>query len=147
MTQETNRLTQLLEEMENLFSTHSIVDFDVKPFDSAWSKKEILGHLIDSALNNIQRFTEIQYSEKPYQVRKYNPDELVKANNYKYKDNGDLFQLWLHLNKQISFIMHNQTQTALQYSIILPDGQPKDLRFLLIDYIEHLEHHLNQIKS
>jgi hypothetical protein len=147
MTQKTNRLNQLLEEMENLFSTHSIVEFDTKPSNLVWSKKEILGHLIDSALNNIQRFTEIQYSEKPYQVRKYNPDELVKANNYQYKDNGDLFQLWLQLNKQIGFIMHNQTQTTLQYSLILPDGQPKNLRFLMIDYVDHLEHHLNQIKN
>jgi hypothetical protein len=36
---------------------------------------------------------------------------------------------------------------ALEYSLILPEGQPKDLRFLMTDYIDHLEHHLNQIKS
>lgn len=39
-----------------------------------WSKKEILGHLIDSGINNLQRFTEIQYESKPYKIRKYKQD-------------------------------------------------------------------------
>ena len=51
-----------------------------KPESGKWSKKEILGHLIDSAINNIQRFTEIQNSEKPYVIKTYNSDALVNAN-------------------------------------------------------------------
>jgi hypothetical protein len=113
----------------------------------SWSKKEILGHLIDSALNNIQRFTEIQYINKPYTIKKYNSEELVKANNYQKQNILDLFQLWNQLNKQICFIIRNQTQTMLEYLLILPDGQTKDLKFLIIDYINHLEHHLSQIRS
>lgn len=147
MNQLTNRLNQSLSAIENLFSTNSILEFDVKPSELAWSKKEILGHLIDSAVNNLQRFTEIQFSEKPYQIRQYNPDELVKANNYQGKDAVELVQLWIQLNRQIGFIMQNQTNTTLDYSLILPDGQPKDLRFLMTDYVDHLEHHLNQIKN
>ena len=147
MKQQINRLNLLLEEMTNLFSANPIVGFDAKPSELTWSKKEILGHLIDSAINNIQRFTEIQFSEKPYQIRQYDPDELVKANNYQNKDNGDLFQLWLQLNKHIGFIMQNQTQTTLEYSIILPDNQEGDLRYLMTDYVDHLEYHLNQIKK
>ena len=49
--------------LDNL-TLQSITDFEVKIDTNKWSKKEILGHLIDSAINNLQRFTEIQYSEK-----------------------------------------------------------------------------------
>jgi len=147
MIQEVNKINQIIDEIQYLISSHSIEEFETKPSNLAWSKKEIIGHLIDSALNNIQRFTEIQYSEKPYQIRKYNQDALVKVNNYHNKDILDLFQLWFQLNKQISFIIQNQTQKTLEYALILPDGQTKNLRFLIIDYVDHLEHHLNQIKS
>jgi hypothetical protein len=147
MNQLTNRLNELVDETENTFATDSIKKFDTKPSDTTWSKKEILGHLIDSAINNLQRFTEIQFFEKPYQIRKYNPDELVKFNNYQNANPSDLIALWVQMNRQISFIMENQTNTTLDYSLILPDGQPKDLRFLMTDYVDHLEHHLNQIKN
>jgi hypothetical protein len=147
MKQEINRLNQLMEEMVNLFSSNSIPDLEKKPSDMAWSKKEILGHLIDSAINNAQRFTEIQFCEKPYQIRKYNPDELVAANNYQKKDIGELLQLWYQLNKQIGFIMQNQTETTLKFQLILPNQDVKDLRFLIRDYVDHLEHHLIQIMS
>jgi len=139
------RFDQSLREMEVLFSVTIPSDFDNKSSDSTWSKKEILGHLIDSAINNIQRFTEIQFCEKPYQIRKYNPDELVKANDYQNKDVHELFQLWKQLNMHIRYIIENQTKNTLGYSIILPDNQKKDFRFLITDYINHLEHHLNQI--
>ena len=47
-----------------------------------WSQKEMLGHLIDSGINNLQRFTEVQFETKSYRIRDYNQNELPKANNY-----------------------------------------------------------------
>lgn len=47
-----------------------------------WSKKEILGHLTDSAIHNLVRFTEINYLEKPYYHRPYNQIDLVNLNQY-----------------------------------------------------------------
>lgn len=110
-----------------------------------WSRKEILGHLIDSAINNIQRFTEIQDSTKPYQIRTYNQDELVRANNYQHKSTVELFGLWEQLNLQVLHIIRSQTKESLRYALILPNGETKDLNFLIRDYVDHLEHHLNQI--
>ena len=137
----------LLNRLAVLYSTNSIKDFEVKPAENKWSKKEILGHLIDSAINNIQRFTEIQYFEKPYQIRQYNPDELVKANDYKNKNNQELYDLWINLNKHISHIAKNQTPETLQYQLILPNGELSDLEFLINDYFDHFYYHINQINA
>ena len=55
-----------------------------------WSKKEILGHLIDSAVNNWQRFVEMQFKPQPYQIQAYDQNALVVANNYQYADTEEL---------------------------------------------------------
>ncbi|QSW89074.1 DinB family protein [Flavobacterium endoglycinae] len=112
-----------------------------------WSKKEILGHLTDSAIHNLVRFTEINYLQKPYHHRPYNQIDLVNLNQYQQMDIRELTQLWLSVNKQIIRIMKSVDEKALEYEIILSDGAVIDLKFLMTDYVEHLEHHINQIKS
>lgn len=120
-------------------------NFEIKPSEAKWSKKEILGHLIDSAINNIQRFTEILTFDKPYKIRTYNPDDLVKSNDYQNKNNQELFDLWMNLNLHILHIVKNQTNETLTYKLILPNGELSDLQFLIEDYFDHLYYHLNQI--
>ena len=132
--------------LDNL-TLQSITDFEVKIDVNKWSKKEILGHLIDSAINNLQRFTEIQYAEKPYKIRPYNQDALVKYNDYQNKNNQNLFDLWLHLNRHILEIIKNQTDKTLAYQLILPNGTLTNLQFLIEDYIEHLFYHVSQINK
>ena len=112
-----------------------------------WSKKEILGHLTDSGIHNLVRFTEINYLEKPYHHRPYNQIDLVNLNQYQTMDILELTQLWLSINKQILRIMKTVNEKALAYKIILSDHSEIDLKFLMTDYVEHLEHHINQIKS
>lgn len=112
-----------------------------------WSKKEVLGHLVDSAIHNLVRFTEINYLEKPYRHRPYNQIDLVSLNQYQTKEINELTQLWFSLNKQIVRIMKSVDEEALDYKIILSDESVIDLRFLMTDYVEHLEHHINQIRS
>lgn len=132
--------------LDNL-TLQSITDFEVKIDVNKWSKKEILGHLIDSAINNLQRFTEIQYAEKPYKTRPYNQDALVKYNDYQNKNNQNLFDLWLHLNRHILEIIKKQTDKTLAYQLILPNGTLTNLQFLIEDYIEHLFYHVSQINK
>lgn len=124
-----------------------ISDLTYKASPEKWSKLEIIGHLIDSAVNNLQRFTEIQFESKPYQITRYNQDELVKANAYQEADPERLAALWLALNQRILALMKQQTEATLAYPIILPDGEPSDLRFLMTDYVDHLEHHLQQLNG
>jgi len=112
-----------------------------------WSKKEIIGHLVDSAVHNLVRFTEINYVDKPYKRRTYDPDALVDINQYQTMDIEELTQLWFIINKQLVRLMKTVDEKALNYEIDFGDGSPADLRFLMSDYVEHLEHHINQIRS
>ena len=137
----------LLNKLSIVCFTNLIKDFEHKSSEDKWSKKEILGHLIDSAINNIQRFTEIQYSEKPYKIRTYNQNELVKWNDYQNKNNQDLYNLWLQLNIHILHLVRNQTTETLQYQLVLLNGEISNLQFLIQDYFDHFYHHLNQINA
>ncbi|MBL6445948.1 DinB family protein [Fulvivirga sp. 29W222] len=142
-----SKLEELLTEASNYIKSTSPSQLDTKPSPEKWSKKEILGHLIDSAINNLQRFTEIQYSTKPYQVRPYEQDMLVKANNYQNADINELLNVWLALNTRIKEIITHQTEVTLNYSLLLPNGEENDLRFLIDDYVVHMAHHLKQIMA
>ncbi len=140
------KFEKLVDENAINFSTIDSVTFETKNSDK-WSKKEILGHLIDSAIHNLVRFTEINYVEKPYHHRPYSQIDLVNLNQYQTMDTSELIQLWLSLNKQIIRVFKNIDDKALDFQIILSDQSVIDLKFLMTDYVEHLEYHINQIKS
>lgn len=145
MTETINRLEQLLKTGLEYISKSSESELTQKPTPEKWSKKEIIGHLIDSGINNLQRFTEIQFENKPYKIRKYNQDELVKANDYQNSETEEIADFWLSINNRITKLIKQQTEKTLNYKIELVKGNISDLRFLMKDYVDHLEHHLNQI--
>ena len=120
-------------------------DLSLKTEIDKWSKKEILGHLIDSGIHNLQRFSEIQFEDKPYKIRKYNQNELVKSNRYNEADSLELLSFWLSINERITQIISVQNKNTLGYQIELGNGEISDLNFLIKDYVDHLEHHLKQI--
>lgn len=140
------RLQQLLTLGFEYFSKTPELKLSEKPTLNQWSKKEILGHLIDSGINNLQRFTEIQFKPKPYQLINYNQNELIIANNYQQANTKNILDFWVAINTRILNIMASQTETTLSYKIVL-DQETADLRFLMIDYVDHLEHHLKQITN
>jgi hypothetical protein len=142
--EKTERLLSLTREYINRVSDEVL---KLKPSEGKWSKKEILGHLIDSAIHNLVRFTEINYVEKPYQHRSYSQTDLVNLNQYQTMDTDELIQLWLSLNKQIIRVFKKVDDKALNFQIILDDQSVIDLKFLMTDYVEHLEYHVNQIIS
>lgn len=112
-----------------------------KPLPSKWSKKEIIGHLIDSAQNNIRRFIVAQYEESPTIV--YNQDKWVSINNYQESDTSELIDLWYLLNKQAVFILMNTPHDlAKRYC---NTSSAFTIEWLATDYIKHLRHHLHQV--
>jgi len=147
MKKTTNHLEDLLHDALDFIASASDKKLSIKPTPEKWSKKEVLGHLIDSAINNLQRFTEIQFSEKPFVIKRYGQDALVKANAYQQADLNELFDLWLCLNERITTIMKAQTEDSLAFEIVLPDGEKSDLKYLMEDYVVHLEHHLKQVMA
>lgn len=140
------KFEKLLNENVNYLTTLNTEVLEAK-IPGKWSKKEILGHLIDSAIHNLVRFTEINYVEKPYQHRPYSQIDLVNLNQYQTMDIVELTTLWFSLNKQIVRIMKSVDEAALDYKIVLSDQSVIDLKFLMTDYVDHLEHHINQLKA
>lgn len=147
MTGMTNKLEQLLKSGLEYLSQSSELEMSLKSSVEKWSKKEILGHLVDSGINKLQRFTEIQFEDKPYIIRKYKQNELVKVNDYQNAKTNEIVQFWLSINKRIKSLIELQTEKTLNYKIELKKDNISDLRFLIKDYVDHLEHHLNQIKK
>lgn len=118
-----------------------------RPAAGKWSKKEILGHLVDSAINNLKRFTEIQFLAQAYTVISYSQNELVIVNDYQNLPLPHLLDLWQSLNQQIVFVVKNIPKEKLDYPVD-PQYENKELKtlsWIICDYVAHMGHHFRQI--
>lgn len=115
--------------------------FSLKPSPGKWSGKEYLGHLIDSAQNNIRRFVVAQYEERPHIV--YQQDTWVSAANYQDYDPNDLINLWVLLNKHMAVLLKNMPADMEEKEVLT--GDIHTIKWLAADYNKHLLHHLHQV--
>lgn len=114
-----------------------------KPAPDKWSKLEILGHLIDSAANNLQRFVRIQFEDTPHIV--YDQENWNTYSYYNTMTQEQIVNMWQIINQHLLHIMQNIPNDKLERKCMTNDPEPLTLRFLIIDYIAHMEHHLKQI--
>ncbi|MGB0931003.1 MAG: DinB family protein [Chitinophagales bacterium] len=138
-------MEQHLQSVPNRLQKIPLSVLEQKPQPHKWSKKEILGHLVDSAQNNLRRFIKIQYSVKPYQIQGYAQDDCVRINGYQEMQIQDIVQLWLTLNHQIVRVWKNLPLENLPSKVLNTDGSESSLQWWITDYVRHLEHHLHQI--
>ena len=111
-----------------------------------WSKKEILGHLIDSAANNHQRFVRAQLTPR-LEFPSYEQESWVAAQAYATEPWPDLVNLWLLLNRHLLHIVKAMPQSALMHECVIGGKPAVPLGALVADYLSHMEHHLNQVFS
>ena len=120
-----------------------------------WSAKETIGHLIDSAANNHQRFVRAQFTQDLV-FPGYVQDQWVSSQNYRNESWSEVIQLWssynLHLVHVASAIPEDvlrkprSPHTLDQIAFNLVDkNDPATLEYLIRDYVDHLRHHLDQI--
>jgi hypothetical protein len=109
-----------------------------------WSKKEILGHLIDSAANNHQRFVRLQLSPR-LDFPGYEQDQWVHVQRYQERPWSQVIDLWEIYNIQVASIIRHVDSKVLDHVWHRPDGKDVNLEFLIRDYVVHLKHHLDQI--
>jgi hypothetical protein len=114
-----------------------------KPAPGSWSKKEILGHLIDSAANNHQRVVRLQ-SQAELSLPGYEQDFWVQAGRYQQTPWVEIVALWAAYNRQLATIIDSLDPAALGHVWHSPEGDVT-LEFLAADYVEHMKHHLRQI--
>ncbi|MCB0520626.1 MAG: cupin domain-containing protein [Lewinellaceae bacterium] len=140
------RLQQLVSTMPERLQLFSAEEMTHRPAPGKWSKREIIGHLCDSALHNWQRFTYIQRrQEGPFIIATYPQDELVRLNNYQQLPTGQIVNLWASLNTQIVGVLKNMPAEKISHPIVLPNGEKEKFLYLVQDYLDHLEHHLRQV--
>jgi len=123
--------------------------------DGQWSAKQTLGHLIDSAANNHQRFVHAQFTSDLV-FPGYEQEQWVRAQNYQDEDWSVLVQLWqsynLHLAHVIAYIPDEvmklprwpHTLDRIAWRTVSSD-EPTTLAYLIQDYIGHPNDHLQQI--
>lgn len=138
-------LSRLIEECVKVFKTIDAATWREKSSPSIWSKKQILGHLIDSALTNLRRFVMTQYIEEEKIV--YHQDEWVVFQQYQEADINDLIALWRQLNQQICRVIDHipDEKRDRVCDTGKTDTNLQSLDFLIVDYVVHLKHHLKQI--
>ncbi|MEO3407424.1 DinB family protein [Mucilaginibacter sp. CAU 1740] len=121
------------------------VDWAHKASPLKWSKKEVIGHLIDSAQINLQRFVRCTY-EEGFRLT-YEQVEWVKAARYQHADIDDLIDLWALLNLQIARVLENYPADRLTAKCDNSKHEPnlQTVEWLAADYVEHMLHHLKDI--
>jgi hypothetical protein len=117
-----------------------------KPYAEKWSRKEILGHLIDSAANNHQRFVRMQ--EMPHiGVFKYNQVHWASSQKYQLEPWPQIVELWFCYNAHLVHVLRNIDPSSISNLCDIGKPEPVTLQCIVTDYLDHLEHHLRQIFS
>ena len=109
-----------------------------------WSKKEILGHLIDSAANNHQRFVRASYHAAAL-FPTYDQNAWVRIQQYNESEWEVLVKLWSAYNRHLSDVIERIAEEALSSPCNVGKEEPVTLEFVVKDYLRHLRHHVNQI--
>ncbi|MBC7450440.1 MAG: DinB family protein [Cytophagales bacterium] len=120
-------------------------EFSYKSSDDKWSKKEILGHLIDSATNNHQRFVRSQFEDTP--SINYDQNKWNKYNFYNQIEKEQLIAFWTIYNKQLYAIIRLIPKDHLIKMCNTGGVENVTIEFLFNDYVLHMEYHLKQIVS
>ena len=128
-----------------------------KPTPAVWSAKEIIGHLIDSASNNHQRFVRARWMDNLV-FDGYEQDGWVSAQRYQDADWHELIDLWALYNRHLARVMENvpdavRLRVHTRHNLdarawtTVPADQPTTLDYFMRDYVAHLHHHLRQLDA
>jgi len=109
-----------------------------------WSKKQELGHLVDSACNNHQRIVRAQVEEQP-SLDGYDGDQWVALHDYQAMDWKEIIECWRVMNQQLIRAASIISPRIANRKLTVGGGNPITLGFLVDDYVRHLLHHLRHI--
>ena len=117
-----------------------------KPYPEKWSIKEILGHLVDSASNNHQRFVRMQ-AVRDLGAFSYEQEHWVNSQHYQSERWDDLVGVWHSYNKHLAHVIEHIDPATLGNTCDIDYPEPATLRYIGEDYLRHMQHHLDQIFS
>lgn len=109
-----------------------------------WSRKQILGHLIDSAANNHQRFVRAALQDE-VSLPGYEQDAWVASQGYQDEAWELLVTLWESYNRHVLTILERFPEEKVGVRCKIGSHEPRSMDFIIRDYVRHLTHHLDQI--
>ena len=111
-----------------------------------WTRKQIVGHLLDSAANNRQRFVRAAI-DGMYSGPKYAQDEWVAAHGYAEQSWTTLVRWWTVEHEILAAVVERVPEERLDAECVVGGGTPVTLRFLIEDYVAHQRWHFKQLTS
>jgi hypothetical protein len=123
--------------------------------ETKWSPREILGHLIDSAANNHQRFVRAQFTDDLV-FAGYEQENWVEVQRYQDEPWKDLVRLWQSYNRHLVHVIEvtpeeQRTKLRTKHNLheiasdLLSEDEPVTLEWFMRDYLDHMKKHLGQI--
>jgi hypothetical protein len=124
--------------------TISEAEASVPEREGKWSAKQVIGHLTDSAVNNLRRIVllEIQPGQK---LSGYAQMEWVSLQHYGEREWSQVLGLWFALNEHVAWTIAHVERARLADEGVI-EGDRVTLGFLIADYVAHMQHHLQAMR-
>lgn len=119
---------------------------DVPWREGGWTRKQIVGHMLDSAANNRQRFVRAAI-DGSYSGPAYQQQAWVDAHGYASQPWETLLNWWESEHEILISVVDNIAEDKLETSCKVGDDDPVTLRFLIEDYVRHQQWHLRQLQG
>jgi len=141
-----SRLLDLIARSGSEFAVFTDAEAAQPVIPGGWSRKQVLGHLIDSASNNHQRFVRALLQEE-LRWPAYDQAGCVRVQHYHDAAWSNLVDLWKSVNLLLAHVLAHVPDAKRKTVCIIGDGPAMTLEELAEDYLVHMEHHLDQIRS
>ncbi|MDB4444184.1 DinB family protein [bacterium] len=141
-------IEQVIEEPYERLGNLPEATIEARPAPGEWSIKEIVGHLVDSASNNHQRFVRLQVTDGlDFPDYQQDNDAWVRIQGYQGEVWNDLLSLWRDFNRHLARIIRTFDQRCLGHIWVMDEDTSITLGELMTDYLRHLKAHLEQIRE
>lgn len=140
------RLRRIVAKEEPLLRAIADSPAGASPDVERWSKKQEIGHLVDSAINNRVRFAKAAL-EGRFEGPSYDARGWVELGGYSQMRWADLVDLWKALNIALATLMSRIPEERRTAECRIGESFSAPLEFVVDDYIRHLQHHLDHILS
>ena len=138
------RLRFAVRTLPGVLAGFSEAESEQRPSPERWTKKEVIGHLIDSASNNHQRFVRGEIAAGQ-EFPGYEQERWVPIKNYQSARWADLIDLWRASNTHILHVAECMSEAGRRATCRVGGGAEVTLAGLFVEYVDHLEHHLRKM--
>jgi hypothetical protein len=138
------RLRFAVRTLPGVLAEFSEAESERRPAPERWTRKEVVGHLIDSASNNHQRFVRGQLASGQV-FPGYQQEQWVRLQCYQAARWHDLIDLWRAYKTHLFHVAECMPEEGRRTTCRVGEGAEVTLAGLFVDYVNHLEHHLRKM--